>query len=267
MAASARKQIRLGMIVPTIRPGRKPDDPMMLGETGEYQRWLVDHGIDWVDIRFAESFTTGTHAPESVWQTGGLDVLIPPARELAEAGCDAVAWPCTCASFIGGLDWSRNQAAELSNATGLPTTSTSLALLAAIATFGAKTVDVMSPYPPPVTEAFERFLSEAGIEVAATAVLDCADDSISIKLDLLREAKRFVDGLPDRAHLLVVPDTAVYSLNAVAKTEAELESPVVAANQATLWHCLKLLDIECHASDAGLLFDGASEPERRIASS
>ena len=224
---------------------------------------MVAHGIDWVDVTFEASVATGSHAPDAVWRTGDLEVLIPPARRLAEAGCDALAWPCTCASFIGGLEWSRAQAAALKRASGLPTTTTSLALLAAIETLGADRVDVLSPYPAPVTAAFGRFLHDAGIEVGAIEALDCADDSISVKLDLLAEAKRFGGGLRGPAPVLVVPDTAVYSLGAAAKVEAEIGRPVVAANQATLWHCLGTLGIACDAADGGVLFGHGREPARR----
>ena len=254
MAPDAPNRKQLGLIVPSNRPGMTPDAPPFLGECREYGRWIEEQGIDWVDVLFEASFSTGSHAPDSVWQTGDLKVLIPPARRLADAGCDALSWPCTCASFIGGLEWSRNQVAELTRVTGLPATSTSLAMLAAIETLGADTVDILGPYPPAATTALQRFLNEAGIEVAAMVALDCADDSVSINLDLWAEAKRFDSGLPNRGHPLVIPDTAVYSLDVVGNVERELGRPVVAANQATVWHSLKMLGIDCHTADAGRLF-------------
>ena len=260
MMTDAPNRKRLGLIVPSDRLGMSPDDPPFLGETGEYGRWIEEHGIDGVEVLFEASFSTGSHAPDSVWQTGDLNVLTPPACRLRDAGCDALSWPCTCASFIGGLEWSRNQVAELTRASGLPATSTSLAMLAAIETLGADTVDLLGPYPRSVTTAFQRFLNEAGIEVAAMVALDCADDGVSIRLDLLREAKRFDDGLPGRNHPLVIPDTAVYSLNVVEQVESELGRPVVAANQATVWHSLKMLDIDCHTTDTGLLFRDPTSP-------
>lgn len=248
----------LGVIVPADRPSAT-GDVVGLGEIGEYGRWLVDHGIDGVEVAYGGSPTDGSHAPESVWKTGRLDGLLPPARRLAAEGCGALAWACTCASFIGGLTWSRDQCKQLSRAAGLPATSTSLALLAALEALGADTVDLLSPYPMPVTEALLRFLTDAGIEVAAMVALDCPDDSTSIKLDLLEEATRFDDGLPRRSHAMLVPDTAVYSLDRVAAAEAALGRRVVAANQATLWHSLCLLGRAPHVGGGGDLFALARE--------
>ena len=242
---------KLGVVVPADRPDQ---NEVGLGESGDYGTWLAARSIDGIEVAFGGSRTDGSHAPESVWATGRTEVLLPPARQLAAEGCHAIVWACTCASFIGGLAWSRAQSAELANATGLPASSTSLSLLAALEHLDAGTVDLLSPYPEPVTETLVAFLDEAKIEVAAVASLDCPDDNTSIKLDLVDEVRRFDAPLAPRRHPLLVPDTAVYSLDKVAAAEAALGRPVVTANQATVWQSLRLLGREHRLADAGTLF-------------
>ena len=72
----------------------------------------------------------------------------------------------------------------LSKATGLPATSPSLAMLEAVRTLGADTVDVVSPYPAELSHRFLQFLDDAGVHVAAMLSLDCIDETESNDLDI-----------------------------------------------------------------------------------
>lgn len=57
---------------------------------------------------------------------------------------------------------------------------------------------------------------------------------------------------------LVIPDSAVNTLDLVGDLEAELGRPVVTANQATLWQGLTLLGAPAVVRAAGLLLAGAT---------
>ena len=130
MADKILRDTLLGLIIPSIRSADVEliHDP----ETRHYDRWMRQFGIP--GIRTLEAYTeaNGRHDVESVFDTGREDKLVAATRELADAGCAAVAWPCTCASFIGGLAWSQRQAEAMKKASGLPVTSTSLAMLEAV---------------------------------------------------------------------------------------------------------------------------------------
>ena len=245
---------RLGLISPEVTGAHagRVEDP----ETRHYERWMRRFGFP--AIRTAEAFTEadGRHEVASVFDTGREDKLVAAARELAEAGCEVVAWPCTCASFIGGLAWSRAQAAAMARAAGRPATSTSLAMLEAVRALDADRVDVLSAYPAPTTHRFLRFLDDAGIGVAAMVSLDCEDELQSCNLDLRREVRRFDGALSARSHPLLIPDTAIRTLGLVGEIEAAIRRPVVSGNQATLWHSLHLLGHHCRAPESGALLGG-----------
>ena len=149
MAETLPRDKLLGLIIPGVRPA--DTEAIRDPETRHYERWMRRFGIP--DIGTVEAYTesNGRHDIDSVFDTGREDKLVPAARKLAEAGCAALAWPCTCASFIGGLAWSRAQADAMKRATGLPVTSTSLAMLEAVTALGADTVDIVSAYPAPIT--------------------------------------------------------------------------------------------------------------------
>ena len=245
---------RLGLIIPEVvgQGVGRVEDP----ETRHYEDWLRRFGFPAVRTVEAFSEADGRHNIESVFDTGREDKLTAAARELGEAECDLVAWPCTCASFVGGLDWSRAQAAAIARAAGRPATSTSLAMLEAIRVLGADTVDVVSAYPAPTTHRFLRFLDDAGVGVAAMVSLDCDDELQSFELDIHREVVRFHRALSPRSHPLLIPDTAISTLLAIGGIEAAIERPVVSGNQATLWHSLLLLGHDCRVDDCGVLLGG-----------
>ena len=254
MGEAVSRAQRLGLIIPEVVGANvgRVEDP----ETRHYERWLRQFGFPAVHTVEAFSEADGRHDVESVYDTGRTDKLVAAARELAGAECDLIAWPCTCASFIGGLRWSRAQAAAIARAGGRPATSTSLAMLEAVRVLGAGTVDVLSAYPAPTTHRFLRFLDDAGVGVAAMVSLDCDDELQSSELDVHREVTRFNRALPARSHPLLIPDTAISTLGMIGALEASIGRPLVSGNQATLWHSLLLLGHDCRVPDCGVLLGG-----------
>ena len=257
--AAAPKAKLLGLIQADIRP--EGTDSITDCETHHYGHWIRHLGIEGVETLDAHSLSEGQHQMDLIYATGSLERLLPAARELKAAGADALAFPCTCASFVGGLDWSRAQCVALGAATGLPATSTSLAMLEAVRALDTDTVDVLSAYPARVGYTFLRFLDEAGIATAAMVSLGCSDELASHALDLRAEVGRFDQALAPRRHPLLIPDTAINAIGLVAALEADIGRPVVAGNHATLWHALKLLGHEWRSDGAGILLRG---PRHRI---
>ena len=254
MRGSGSREQRLGLIIPEVvgEGAGKVEDP----ETRHYEHWMRYFGFPAVRTVEAFSEADGRHDLGSVFDTGREDRLVAAARELGQAGCDLIAWPCTCASFIGGLEWSRAQAAAIARAAGRPATSTSLAMLEAVRVLGAETVDVVSAYPAPTTHRFLRFLDDAGVGVAAMVSLDCHDELQSFELDIQGEVTRFDRALSERSHPLLIPDTAISTLPIIGEIEAAIGRPVVSGNQATLWHSLLLLGHDCRVEDCGVLLGG-----------
>ena len=253
----------LGSIIPALRKGQPVE--FQCRESREYAAWLVRFGVQGVSLREELTVSPGSHLIDSALETGSLDILVSAARKLADAGADLLAWPCTCASFVGGLAWSRDQMAALTRATGLPATSTSLSMLAAVEEFGAGVVDVLSAYPPRLTFTFLSFLNDAGIDVAAMTSMDCLEPEDSNVLDLRREVNRFNDSLSPRTHPLLIPDTAIDAIALTATLEKDIGRPVIAGNPATLWRCLGLLGVDLRYAEGGLLLSGEIGSEGRLA--
>ena len=235
----------------------KPDDNVRPDhDCYHIDRWLQKRGIEGVRTVVGTSVSSGVHEREELFEAGDLHKLIPPAKELADAGCDVIVWACTSGSFIGGLDWCRAQSSTLAEAIGRPATSTTLAIIAAIQHLGADTVDLLGTYPKPVTMVLNNLLEDADIQVDHAIALDAPEGKASFQLDLCREVKRLGGPSFGRSNPVIIPDTAANSLNLLTDLEAILQRPVVTAVQATLWYGLILLGVEPVAHDAGILFSG-----------
>ncbi len=221
-------------------------------------RWLPAHGIQGVSFRFKRPYSAAGHAPDSLRQMGGKESLGPLAQELVADGCDAIVWACTSASFIGGPEWAREQKRQIESLTGRPFTSATLAMLAAARAMDGKTVDVLGAYPEPVTTMFLACVRDAGMTVAGTDSLDAADGAASFRIDIRAELKRFAERHPDKNNLLLLPDTAIDSLNILDELEAIAGRPIVTATHACVWHSLQLLGVNPVVRNAGTLFRTAA---------
>src|SRR5262249_55313354 len=125
-------------------------------------------------------------------------------------------------------------------ATGKPATSTSLAFIAALDCLNVGRVAVLATYPEPASNAFAAFLAEYGLNVASLHSLNaaCGFDSANIDERQIGGAIEKVDLA--KAEAVLIPDTALPSLDFVDHLESNCGLPVLTANQVTLWASLGL---------------------------
>lgn len=186
--------------------------------------------------------SAGLHQEVALRQLGRVETLLPQARSLVERGCVALIWACTSASFIGGLEWARDQSRALSRATGVPVSSTSLAFGNALLASGWRQIDLLSPYPEAVTQRLIAFFRGCGIGVRRAQSLNRRRAANSHAIDLAAEIRAARQTWNDTAVPIVTPDTAINTLGIWwTLAEAGAGKPVVTANQVTLWQALALV--------------------------
>lgn len=212
----------------------------------EYDRVLRACGCE---VETVVTPALDSHTLDDVTAAGDEAVLVPAARQLGAAGSAAVAWACTSGSFAGGLDAARDQVAALASAARVPATSTSLALLDALAALGTDSVGVCSPYPWPVTERLCAFLDDAGIGIAGLRVVPTDGPSVSKRLDARRLSQEIaaLGAVP----LAVVPDTAIPGCDLARDIDAAV--PVLFANQWTIWRSALLAGGDPRPAELGPL--------------
>ncbi|GAB2583683.1 maleate cis-trans isomerase family protein [Kribbella endophytica] len=181
------------------------------------------------------------HRVDALLDLGRAERLADGASELASSAPDAVMWACTSGSFVFGPEGARNQASGVAQALGVPASSTSIAFVDALKHLGLTKVAVAASYPEEVARHFARFLTAGGAEVVSMGshgIITAAEVG-TLAPDQVVAMVKAADH-PD-AEAVLVPDTAMHTLQIVDELEAAVGKPVLTANQVTVWKGLQLL--------------------------
>jgi maleate cis-trans isomerase len=179
-----------------------------------------------------------SHELGDLRETGSGAVLLDGVERMRRWRPSVVAFACTSGSFVGGRDWALSQARTIATAAGVPATSTSLAFVEALNALGFEDVALLSPYPQPATDALVGFLAEWGVTVRCSAALGCPGGRESERLGA-DEVESALAGL-DPSLPTVFPDTAVWGLEIQRELAPRSRSPLLVANQVTLWNAFDL---------------------------
>jgi maleate cis-trans isomerase len=228
--------IRLGIILPS--GGTEPEYYEAVEASSPPGRLFI------VISRNGGDRGTGDHAVESLLETARIDYLEDAARRLRRIGVDSVMWACTSGSFVIGVDRARAQAAAIAEAAHVPAGSTSLAFVDALQVLSLKRAAVVAPYPKDATDLFLAFVREFGVDVVSSRRLDNPSgwDSALFDQRALFEICTATD-VP-AAQALVIPDTALPTLDLLPELERTLQKPVLTANQVTIWKGYQLAGIQ-----------------------
>ena len=231
-----------------------PDDGPFDYEWYRLDPWLAAHGLGDVTVYIEGSPADGYMNPQSLAHTGSHESLRAPAMRLRERGAGAIVWACTSGSFIGGHAFARDQVEWLQRETGLPATSTSLALVAAAHHLEAGVVDILCTYTAAVSAVLIGLVEQSGLEVRHWQALEAVHSEDSVAVPVEQTVYEFHRAHAGPQHPLLIPDTSCNTLHLIEGLEAELDRPIITANAASLWHGLRLLDVDTAGRGVGRLF-------------
>ena len=174
------------------------------------------------------------------------------AHRLAERGAQAVAYGCTSGSYVLGPSGDAAIIERMRNAAGVPATTTSTAVVAALRTLGAQSVAVLSPHIDDLNARLRTYLEAAGFNVAAMVGLSLSCDIEAVEP---AETRHIVESQVDRADAdaVFISCTGMRTAEIIDEMEASLGKPVVTANQATLWHLGQLAGVSTATAGRGRL--------------
>ncbi len=184
------------------------------------------------------------------------------AARLAMVEPDVAIFACTSGSFFEGPGWDGALAERLGKIVGAPVVTAAGAMAAALATTGARRVDLVTPYVADTNRRLVAFLAAAGVTVSRLAsfdMLDMFDHAKVAPAEIYRTAKATASADSDA---LFIACTQLRALELVALLERDLKKPVVSAVQACLWQAFATVGIDPGRDDLGSLIRGLA-PGRR----
>ena len=175
---------------------------------------------------------------------------------LATAPVQVICFGGTSASFLHGPEWDRALRARMARvASGIPVTTTSRASVRALQALNVRRMVFVGPYLPEVTEQGRRFFEASGFKVLNAVGLGLDHDrTISrVSLEEVYHLARRSDH-PD-AEAVFLSCTALKTIGVIEALERDLGKPVVSANQASFWDCLRTAGVADRVAGYGRLFD------------
>ena len=194
-----------------------------------------------VTVHVARLFLTQV-TTESI--AGMVETLESQSKLLASADVDVIILGATAPSFLKGLGYDREMSKRISDATGKPATTTSTALLEALAALGISRVALGSAYSPNVNGICASFLEANGCRVVARDGLDVVDNLAIGRLDVetAYQMGKAVDTPEAEAVLLAC--TNWKSMDIIERLERDIGKPVLTTTQVSVWGALKQIGFE-----------------------
>ena len=211
-------------------------------------------------------------APWARWREdrGGVDLaddLSRGCRQFAAMRLSAVVLAHTSSSVVGGEGWDAAVVAALSAAlgTGATVTTNGLDTLAALRASGVKRPFLVLPpwFPDDTLEAARRYYAGHGFEPAACLRVDPGrkwrdlppGDLYGYGLGFEQEIEPLYAQIraacPPDADGVLIAGTGFRCVGILEMLERDLGRPVISANQASLWHCLRAAGIRAPVAGYG----------------
>lgn len=216
---------RLGVLIPSANAVSEPEFSTIIPEgiTSHFQRF---------------SFAGGGIEELKKLKDLALDAL----EQIVHIYPSAIAMCCTAGSFAGGKGWDQSIVDELEGRTGLPATTASTAVLKAFQRLGVSKVSLPVPYLEELAKVQKIFLEANGIEVVSLKWLNKDGFELNkipydVTYDLAKQTEH------PNAEAIFISCVNLPTAGLIGKLEQDVGKPVITSNQATIWHLLRLANI------------------------
>ncbi|CAA9402885.1 MAG: hypothetical protein AVDCRST_MAG51-978, partial [uncultured Ramlibacter sp.] len=214
-----------GLIVPPAAGLVPQDGPMLYGNR----------------IRFiARGLGIGAVSPDGFNPV--IDQVLDRAVELRRAGADVISLMGTSISFYRGAGFTESLRAAMQEATGVPCTTMSHAIVAALRNLGIQRVAVATSYIDELNDRLVDYLTAAGFTVTAIRGMSITgvQEVGEVPTRALVELSRQVHELDRSADGIFISCGGLLTLDAIRQLEDALGLPVTASSPAGFWDVVRL---------------------------
>lgn len=221
---------RIGVLTPSSNTALEPLTSAMVSSLPGVSAHFSRFGVTEISMR-----------DQSLKQFDDSKIL-EAARLLADAHVDVICWSGTSASWLG-FEKDRLLCARITEATGIPATTSVLALNDILAAQGARTLGLVSPYVDEVQQKIIANYHGIGIECVAEQHLGITVNFKfgEVEPDTLRAMLR--EAAKAKPDAITVMCTNLHAAQLVQELEAELKIPIYDSVATVVWQALKTVGI------------------------
>jgi len=180
------------------------------------------------------------------------------SRLVATAGVDLIFVCATVPSLYHGEGFDRRIAQRIESITGIPATTTSSAMLAALRELKVRRLVLGTPFVPAMNEKIVAFLRANGFEVLADCGLGI-EQNLQIGRLPPEVAMKMVEEIDmPEADAVLLACTNWQTLKTIDAAERSIGKPLVTTTQASLWGILRALGLPPIVPKMGRLLAAAS---------
>lgn len=242
---------RIGMIVPSSNTTVEPATRRLLAGRSD---------VDFVCTRIP------VHAISRDGSGASFDVetMVNAAALLADAEVDCVVWNGTAGSWLG-VDHDRRIVEAITDRTGIPATTSTLAVLQACHDFGITELACATPYTSDVVEAIIAEYARHGVGITGHSEWGLTDNQSFAAPGPAEVAALLRGARSPGAQAIGLICTNVDGAAVAPSVEEELGVPVIDSIAATLWWALEAAGAPSRITGAGALLDQADLRHRATA--
>ena len=179
---------------------------------------------------------------EAEWQMA--DNVEVAAGLLADAKVDIIGFACTTGSFIKGKGYDQEIIDRIVQATGVPATTSTTAILEGLEVLGIKKLVMLSAYTKQMNEIELTFFKEMGFETLEHKGLSLGDCVLQYDVSPSRWQTLIKEMKHPEADGYLISCGGIRAVDIIERTEQDIGKPVLTSNQALAWHCLRKMGVQ-----------------------
>ncbi len=176
------------------------------------------------------------------------------ASALSDVKPGIIVFHCTASSMEAGLAGEKAVIDAIAQASGCPAITTGQAITEALKYLGVRKLVLVSPYVASTNEHEVHYLREAGFELIHELGLGLSGSDEYLAVTPERWCEIAWENRRSEAEGYLLSCTNTTMIEAIEETERRLAKPVITSNQATLWACLRKLNVNARLKGLGQLF-------------
>jgi arylmalonate decarboxylase len=185
-----------------------------------------------------------------------IDSIIEKALELRARGAEAISIMGTSLTFYRGAEVNRQLQTAVHDATKLPVTTMSSAVVNALRKTGVRRVGLATAYVDDLNVRLQTFLRDEGFDIGAVkglaltnvgTVKDTTPDTLTALAEAVFDMDRTVEGI-------LISCGGLLTLDIIVGLESKLGIPVITSSPAGFWDVVRLAGKDPSADGYGRLF-------------